>query len=406
MRDVANEETMAEREVVGAELGKPGARAWLRELGQSALVFVFSRAVLALFVWLCGQHHRCIGTRCTDRSFFPDNMLLNGLFQWDALQYRALAERGYVAGQGFETTAPFFPGFPWTARVIGAPFGSALVGGILANWIAAVVGAVVVARLARHLLPAEVEAPRQASLLWTLGPLSFFFSVFLSESLFGCATAFVFWAAVTRRPVTFAIAGVAACLTRNSGVLVVGAGALMVWELHGQRSAISWRWVWALVLPLAGFAAFLVVQHRAFGDPFEWVAAQRRWNRYLVWPTTTFRDDWIGFPRLDPRHRNVDAMYRTQEVLAAALTLPLLFVRRRSGLPRALHLLGVATWLLPFLSHSLISYARYQAGNVYSVLALSWLLSKYPAVRPAIWWCCGLVMAWYASTFPFGVWAS
>lgn len=390
-----------------SEHGGPGHTSWRNDIARCTGVFILSRAVLAVYVWLTGQHFRCGGPRCTDRAFFPDNILLNGMFQWDALQYRTLAESGYVTGPGFETTAPFFPGFPLAARVVGKVVGSPLAGGIIVNWVAAIVGAVFLSQLVRRTLRDDgSETATQASLIWLLGPLSFFFTVFLSESMFACLAVVTLWAASTGRAWVFALAGACAAFTRNSGILVIAAGMALVWEQRGARTLLTARWLLAIGAAGFGFLAFLMMQHAAYGNAFEWVEAQRRWNRYLVWPTATLRDDWIGFPTLNPARRNVDAMYRSQEVLAAVLTLPLFLVRRRAGIPYALAGLGLALWLLPLLSHSLISYARYQAANAYLVIALAWLLSRWPIARTFVWWAFGLVFAWYASTYPFGVWAT
>lgn len=405
---------MQSRNRVDESLGRTGSNesgnlqaSWRDDIFRCAGVFILSRAILAVYVWLTGQHFRCAGPRCTDRAFFPDNILLNGMFQWDALQYRTLAETGYVTGSGFETTAPFFPGFPLAARLLGKVVGSPLAGGIIVNWVAAIVGAVFLSQLVRRTLRrGDSGTATQASLVWLLGPLSFFFTVFLSESMFACLAVVTLWGASTGRAWVFALAGAGAAFTRNSGVLVIVAGMVLVWEQRGLRTMLTARWLLALGAAALGFIAFLAMQYAAFGNAFEWVEAQRRWNRYLVWPATTLRDDWIGFPTLNPTRRSVDAMYRSQEVLAAVITLPLFFVRRRAGIPYALAGLGLVLWLLPLLSHSLISYARYQAANVYLVIALAWVLSRWPTARAVGWWALGLVFAWYASTYPFGVWAT
>lgn len=378
---------------------------WGSLFARAALVFLTTRTALGVFVWLTGQHFRCVGPRCTDRGFFPGNFLLNGLFQWDALQYSMLASSGYVRGEGFETTAPFFPGFPVAARALGSLLGSSLWAGIALNWIFAVVGAVFAARLAERILD-DPAAGRTASLVWLLGPLSFFFNVFLSESLFSALTCIALWAALSGMPMVFALSGFAAAATRNAGIVVIACGALLVWETHGWKTLRSVRWLAAVACALSGFVVVLWTQAVAFGNPWEWVDAQRRWGRRLVLPWVTLRNDWIGFPVLDPNRRNVDAMYRAQEVLAACLTLPLLAVFKRTRIPLSLAALGAALWLLPLLSNSLISFARYQSANVYLVLALAWMMSRSPAVRAVTWWAFGLVVAWYASTFPHGVWAS
>jgi hypothetical protein len=202
-----------------------------------------------------------------------------------------------------------------------------------------------------------------------------------------------------------AVAGALATYTRNAGILVVVSGALLAWERRAAAPP-GWKAYAAAAAGLAGFAAFLIEQKLAFDNMFEWVDAQQRWGRRLVFPWETLRDDWLGLPGLDPRRRDVDRMYRTQELLALGALLPLLFLRRRLGLPWAIWALGAAQWLLPLCSHSLISSARYQASNVYFALAIPILLVRYPLLRGLLWWAFGITLAWYASTYPFGVWAT
>jgi hypothetical protein len=383
--------------------GSPGADA-----ARVLIIYVVTRLALAVFVWLTGQHYICHTHRCTDRAFFPGNLLLNGLFQWDAYQYAQITTRGYYLGQGFDSTAPFFPGFPVAAALAGRLFGSPLAGGIVVNHAASIAAAFLMARLVRRLGIGDPDGDsgataREASLFWLAAPLTLFFCVFLSESLFALASVALLWAVATGCwPVALA-AGIVATATRQSGVIVVAAGALLAWDRR-HEVRVGALGVACLALAPVGLAGFAVYEKIALGDAWAWIKVQRRWGRGLVAPWRTLHDDWIGLPSL--RSRNVDAMYRTQELLALLLPAPLLFLRRRFRIPRAIWLLGVGEWLLPLLSHSLIASARYQAGNVYFALAIPSLIAPRPLLRGLVWMLFGMVLAWYASTYPLGNWAS
>jgi hypothetical protein len=378
------------------------------DLARAVAVYLATRLGLGVFVWLTGQHFTCHGHRCTDRGLFPHNLLLNGLFQWDAYHYARLATDGYYYGDGFDTTVPYFPGFPAAAWLVGKLVGSPLAGGILVNHLASIAAAYLVARLVRRL---EVRDPdgdpgataREATLFWLASPLAIFSCVFLSEALFGLESVALFWAVAAGNWPLALLAGIGATATRSAGVLVVAAAAVLAWE---RRRTVEVGWLGAVSLALApvGLCAFILHQHVALGDGFAWVAVQRRWGRYLVSPLRTLADDWIGFPTL--AGRNVDAMYRTQEVLALALTAPLLFLRRRFRIPWGLWLLGAGQWLLALSNHSLISSARYQAANLYFALAIPSLIASRPLLRGLVWMFFGMVLAWYAATYPFGNWAS
>jgi hypothetical protein len=364
-----------------------------------------------VFVWLTGQHYYCHGLRCTDRGFFPQNFLLNGLFQWDAFQYAQVATRGYYLGEHFDTTAPFFPGFPVAAWLAGWLVGGPLAGGIVVNHLASIGAAFFIARLVRRLAVRDFSlgagdvaaTAREATLFWLASPLAIFSCVFLSESLFGFESVLLLWAVVSGRwPIALA-AGIAATATRSAGVVVVACAAVLAWERR-REVEVGTLGICALALAPVGLIAFVLHEHQALGDGFAWVAAEARWGRGLVPPWRTLVDGWHGLPGL--WIRNPDQMYATQELLALALTAPLLLLRRRLGLPRGIWLLGVAEWLLPLCSHSLISAARYQAANVYFALAIPALLQARPLARGVAWMLFGMVLAWYASTYPFGNWAS
>jgi hypothetical protein len=391
-------------------------RRWIRLIadGDSRLAdflravafYLATRLALALFVWLTGQHYECHGFRCDDRRFFPHNLLLNGLFQWDAYQYAQLAGRGYYMGFGFDTTLPYFPGFPLSAVIVGKLFASPLIGGIVLNHVGSIVAAYTMARLVRRLQIGEGDTAgiaREATLFWLASPLTLFFCVYLSESLFGLASVTTLWAVAAGAWPLALVGGILATATRNAGLIVVGAAAILAWERRREKNpgALGWACIFGGVLGLGGLISY---QHFKLGDGFAWVAAQRRWNRYLVFPWKTFADDWLGLPSLNAR--SVDRMYRTQEVLAMLLLLPLFFFRKRLKLPWAIWLLGLGEWILPVASHSLISFARYQAGNLYFALAIPALIRDRPLLRGLVWMMFGMVLAWYASTYPFGNWAS
>jgi len=394
----------------GGDLPRWYAQERVRDLARALCLYLATRSALALFVWLTGQHYVCHGPRCLDRAFFPDNMLLNALFQWDAYQYARFAESGYYVGTDFDTTVPYFPAFPLAARYVGKLFGSWLWGGIVVNHLASIAGSFLATRLCRRLAIGESVATqelvaRETTLFWLASPLSFFFAVYLSESLFAFASTLVIWSVVTGRWPLVLVGGIVATASRNAGLIVVLAAAILAFERRREIKVGVLGWTAIALMPL-GLVGMMLYQHYALNDAFAWVDAQRRWNRFLTTPWRTIRDEWQGWPGLVLAARNVDQMYRAQELLALAVTAPLFFVRKRLNLPWALLVLGVLEWVLPLCSHSLISAARYQAGNLYFALAIPALLAPRPTLRGLCWMLFGMVMAWYASTYAFGNWAS
>jgi len=381
------------------------------DFARSLLLYLVTRTALAVFVWLAGQHYDCHGSRCLDHHLFPENFLFSGLFQWDALQYRQVIERGYYVGADFDTTAPFFPAFPGLAWLTGKALATTpLVGGIVLNHLCSIGGAFFIARLCRCLRIGEgaesgQAVARESTLFWLASPLSFFFCVFLTESLFAFSSVLMLWSVARGRWVVALIAGVTVSATRNAGIIVVACAVLLAWERRREVKVSLLGWI-CLTLSPAGFVAFLTYQHVQLGDMMAWKDTQLRWNRFFTTPWRTIKDDWIALPNLNPALRNVDAMYRTQELLALSLVAPLFVVVRRMNIPWSIWLLGLAEWVLPLTTHAIPSAARYQAGNVYFALAIPALLACRPMLRGVSWMLFGMVIAWYASTYPFGVWAS
>ncbi|HKP56129.1 MAG TPA: hypothetical protein VJV78_05405 [Polyangiales bacterium] len=388
-----------------AEFWRSDTRA--ADFARAVALYFATRFALASFVWLTGQHYDCGRAGCLNRAFFPDNFLINGLFQWDALQYWLVIQRGYYLGESFDTTAPFFPGFPVLAWLTGRLFGSSMAGGIVLNHLCSIAAAFGITRLCRRLGVGEPggrdAVAREATLFWLASPLTLFFCVFQSESLFAALSVGLLWSVATGVWWMTLLCGVLITATRNSGIVVVACACLLAFELRREARMRPAGWVALLLAPL-GLVAFSIYQHYALGEAFAWVTTQLRWNRFLTTPWRTISDEWMGWPPL--ARRDVAPMYRVQELLALTVLAPLFFLRRKLHIPRAILLLGVIEWILPLLSHQLFSSARYQAGNLYFALAIPALLANRPLLRGLCWMLFGMVLAWYLSTYPHGVWAT
>jgi len=240
------------------------------------------------------------------------NVLVAPFARWDSVWFLAIARDGYAADG---TRAAFFPLYPAAAALAGAPFGSALLGGLAVSWASLLAGLAAVHRLAARDLGERYAAPAVMAIAWF--PSSLFLSAVYSESLFLALSAGAFLAA---RRGAWAWAGTLGALcaaTRSTGVLLVVPIALLV--LYGPRDdrpgerrppgAPWWRpchapgreLAWAGLVPL-GLGAYLGYLALSGLDPLEPFRAQQAWLREVSVPLAGvwegIHSGWDGVVRL------------------------------------------------------------------------------------------------------------
>jgi hypothetical protein len=221
------------------------------------------------------------------------------LANWDVAHFMSIASTGYAN----TSEVAFFPVIPAIMAVLGALGIPMAIGGALVSWIASLVAAFAMQRLGGI----------HAAVIWLLVPMAVFTTVGYTEAVF-CALAF--WAWVLARQGRWAwVAALAsvACLTRVSGLFLVGGLGLLA--LFGGeptppgttpakktaagngagRNQAGWRerlmhCVW-LVIPLLvvfGYAAYL---HSITGAWDSWYSAQREeWGRAWTSPFTSLEN--------------------------------------------------------------------------------------------------------------------
>ncbi len=116
-------------------------------------------------------------------DIFPANMVLNGLFQWDAFYYRIMAQEGYkiFPGNIFSNIA-FMPGYPLMLRLIDMFVNNIYWSGVLVSNMAFLLSLAILYKLIILLKGKQIA---QISLaLLAFQPFSMFFSSMYAESLF------------------------------------------------------------------------------------------------------------------------------------------------------------------------------------------------------------------------------
>jgi len=233
---------------------------------------------------------------------------------WDGLWFRDIADFGYVdkvavspTGKPYWSNVEFFPGYPWTVRLVGDLTGlSALDAGMVVTLLAGVGAAWGLYALGRELTGSHRVATLFA-LLWAVAPGSMVLTMVYSEALF---VAFASWGllAIVRRNWTLAcVLCLLAGLTRNTAFALVAAMGVATLAIVLRRREDGTRVgllapesrrpvVATLIAPLAcvGFIAWVGwvagrpdgwfwIQDKAFNLRMDWGISTVQWmNKYLT----------------------------------------------------------------------------------------------------------------------------
>jgi Mannosyltransferase (PIG-V) len=206
--------------------------------------------------------------------------IVEGTDRWDAKRFVEIAEFGY---QGSAESAAYFPGYPIAIRIVAFVPGIDDVGAALLISNIAFLGAMVVLYALTTRESSEPIA-RRTVLFLACFPTSFFFLAPFSESLFLLTSLLAFWWARSDRWLLAGLAGFAAALVRNVGVLLVP--GLLIEALDEPRSGRRTAIVGAL-LPLAGPIALGLYWQKIAGDFLAPFHAQDAWHKAFEFPILT-----------------------------------------------------------------------------------------------------------------------
>jgi hypothetical protein len=373
-------------------------------------VLIFAVAFASSYWWgsrLRHNHLAPAGDAAVD--VHPLGFFLSAWRHWDAVWFTRIAEHGY----GARATA-FFPLYPLLARALALWTGKFTEAGVIVSVACFAAALLLLYRLVRDDFDAATAA--WTVILLSFASTSFFFQAAYSESLFLLLTVASFSAARRGRWVLAGLSGGLAALTRSAGVLLLVPLAWMWFEqyrggairLPGARAAqpllargrprlVSFA---ALALLPAGLALYMAYLYRRFGNPLEFVAAERHWHRSLHVPVVAilegaqaawrsvrsiaadpavytrlerlpFRDQWVTMG-------NLTAFL----ALVVALVLFALCWRR---LPAGYTVLAAVTLLLPlsYPTHAtpLLSFPRFLLVDFPVFVALAVVVVRRPVLR-------------------------
>ena len=278
------------------------ARGWLTALRYCATVYIAVRAALFLLsatAWgLSGDNGRTGAVEVAHNGW---QNAITGWIKLDSGFFLTIAKTGY---QSHKATASFYPGYPILIRAASyLCFGNLVAAALLVSNAALLAALVVLYRLTEREFDAATA--RRAVLYLCLFPTAFFLFAAYSEAVFLLAVIGALALARSRHWGWASLAGIAATLTRSSGIVV--AIALAVEAIHqtvedrrssgegASRRDVALHAVGRLVasaVPLAGTVGYLLFWQLRFHDwSYPLQLEKTAFDRVFSWPWTTL---WRG----------------------------------------------------------------------------------------------------------------
>ncbi len=216
-------------------------------------------------------------------SFWADLSFWTSL---DSRHYLDIARDGYLSegDLGRVVQLVFLPGYPVLIGLVDKVVGNTLISGLLVSHLSFAGAGCVIYRLLRldHSRKTALRALKYLVLL----PGAFFFAAPMSESLFLLLCAACIYCARTGRWVLGCFFGGYAAFTRSPGlsllvVLLLEALALLRREKDAKRFL---RRCAGLLLVLAGFGVYCLINWKVSGNAFQFMVYQRdHWHQQMGW---------------------------------------------------------------------------------------------------------------------------
>jgi hypothetical protein len=293
------------------------------------------------------------------------------LSSWDGAWYNRIARYGYPTHfdpHHFSAIA-FFPLLPELLHLtisVGLPAQSVM-GLVLVNLIA--LGALItVAALTESVMGTELAG--RTSLYLAISPMGFVLGMLYTEALL-LACAFGALALVLRnRPWLALPLALGAGLCRPTGILIMIPLAYLAYRGDGQRLARSC----VLLMPAVGLGLFMTFLWIHVGDPFAFAHAEIAWGRSAA-SADEFSQSLaqIGTSLIRGVVTDHHRLWLARDAVGGVLSLALLIYGWRRGIPWWWLIFGLATIVLPLVSGSMMSLARFGLFCIPAFWALAML---------------------------------
>ena len=356
-----------------------------RTLAAVAFAFVLSRALI-FAVWF-GVLQYPTEVPASDPSWWEPRLVLTApgygdslaslVRVYDARWYATIAERGYDAGPfdaSIQHNWAFFPLHPLLWRAVASITGEFPLTGIALANLCFFLALIVVHRLTLA-FGRDASAADRSVLALALFPVSYFFALPWTESLFLLLSASCFLAALRERWWLAGICAALASITRLSGLFLLPALAILLWQARDRVR--PWTWLMLAFAPIA-FAGFMLYLRHATGDALAFVHIQGAFARPAQ---PTFEAVEWAFRRWDWVIQGWNFRWLNAAAMLAGLLAAVWFALRRQFAPAIFLALGLAA---PLNTATVMSGARYAMGLFPFAIALgAWTKKRY--VEIALW---------------------
>lgn len=325
----------------------------------TVLLFVLSRL---MFVLLGGVMMHISG-KCSFVDYLQN--ITYYWSRWDARHYIALAEDWYVNTGDERLKLVFYPLYPALVMAVNLLFRNTVFSAYFASNLCLMGSGVVLYRIVCR--EWDAAAARRAVFFLMFAPLSFYFSVPYTESLFVLTTLLAVDFSMQRKWAPALLMGALSALTRSLGLLtavLIFYEMLITWRSRKPelpvRSLIRAPYLrfmglraLACCIVALGFGAYLLLNWQVAGDPFRFLEYQAsNWSQQFgsLWYTITYTfDNAMSF--------HVDG-YQTGV-----------------WIPQLLYLFGAIGLCIACMNRMRPAYGAYAILYIYMAYAPTWLLS-------------------------------
>ncbi|MDX6709583.1 MAG: hypothetical protein QOH96_599 [Blastocatellia bacterium] len=267
-----------------------------------------------------------------------------------------VAQNGYDPGP-FDASKThnwaFLPLYPMLWRALAFVTGGYALTGLALSTILLFFALLVVHKTALAFIGDEVIANR-AVLYMAIFPLSYFYSLPRTESLFLLLTASTFLAAKTERWAAAGVLGALASLTRVNGIFLLPTVLILFFEIRRSFKPEA-RLLWLLLMP-AGLVGHMLFLKGLTGNSFAFLDVQVAWghtSRFFLGPLV----EYVESPGVIIRDWDLRALNFIVAVLV--ITCGIILARRKEWAFAFFTIVCIITPLSAAAPNSLQSIARY-----------------------------------------------